>query len=155
MRPSDFTRAVSIISTSRSASAESPDTPSRRSNQAFPSAEAFLASDSFDQTRCLILDVAMPGMSGPELQPELMHRQEKIPIVFITAYREESVRRRVFEHGAVAYLFKPFSDTSLLEAIHAALRLNERRSTMNVAGALGLASRASRRGSRSGRYADA
>jgi FixJ family two-component response regulator len=92
--------------------------------QAFSSAEAFLASDYVDQTRCLILDIAMPGMSGPDLQRELTHRQKKIPIVFITAQREETVRPRVLEQGAVACLFKPFSDTALLEALNAALRVN-------------------------------
>ena len=53
--------------------------------RAFSSAEEFLASDCVDQTRCLILDVAMPGMSGPELQRELKLRRQEIPIVFITA----------------------------------------------------------------------
>jgi FixJ family two-component response regulator len=92
--------------------------------QAFSSAEAFLASDYVDQTRCLILDVGMPGMTGPDLQRELMHRQKKIPIVFITAHRDETVRPRVLEYGAVACLFKPFSDTALLDALNAALRIN-------------------------------
>jgi FixJ family two-component response regulator len=92
--------------------------------QAFSSAEAFLASDYVDQTRCLILDVAMPGMTGPDLQRELMHRQKKIPIVFITAHRDDTIRPRVLEQGAVACLFKPFSDTALLDALNAALRMN-------------------------------
>ena len=89
--------------------------------RAFSSAEEFLASDCVDQTRCLILDVAMPGMSGPELQRELKLRRQEIPIVFITAQRDETVRPRVLEQGAVECLFKPFSDTALLEAINAAL----------------------------------
>jgi FixJ family two-component response regulator len=89
--------------------------------EAFASAEAFLASDCRGQTRCLVLDIAMPGMSGPELQQELTRRRQEIPIVFITAHREESVRQRVIEQGAVACLFKPFSETALLEALHAAL----------------------------------
>jgi FixJ family two-component response regulator len=90
--------------------------------QAFPSAEEFLASDSVDQTRCLILDVAMPGMSGPDLQRELKRRRQEIPIVFITAHGGESVRPRLLEQGAVECLFKPFSDTALLEALNAALQ---------------------------------
>jgi FixJ family two-component response regulator len=90
--------------------------------QAFPSAEAFLASDYVDQTKCLILDIAMPGMTGPDLQQELIVRQKRIPIVFITAHRDESVHPRVLERGAVACLLKPFSDTALLEALNAALR---------------------------------
>jgi FixJ family two-component response regulator len=87
----------------------------------FSSAEEFLASDCVDQTRCLILDIAMPGMSGPELQHELKLRRRKIPIVFITAQREETVRPQVLEQGAVECLFKPFSDTALLEAVTSAL----------------------------------
>src|SRR5208282_5214416 len=88
---------------------------------AFSSAAEFLASDCVDQTRCLILDVAMPGMSGPELQRELKLRRREIPIVFITGQREEKVRPQVLEQGAIECLFKPFSDTALLEAINSAL----------------------------------
>jgi len=89
--------------------------------RAFSSAEEFLASDCIDQTRCLILDVAMPGMSGPELQGELKVRRREIPIVFITGEREETVRPQVLEKGSIACLFKPFSDTALLEAVNSAL----------------------------------
>ena len=89
--------------------------------QAFASAEEFLASDCVGRTRCLILDIAMPGMSGPDLQRELMLRRKEIPIVFITAHRDETVRPRLLEQGAVACLFKPFSQTSLREALDAAL----------------------------------
>ncbi len=90
--------------------------------EAFSSAEEFLASDSIGKTRCLILDVAMPGMSGPDLQCELARRRWNIPIVFITAQRDETVRPRVVEQGAVECLFKPFSETALLGALNAALR---------------------------------
>lgn len=89
--------------------------------QAFSSAEEFLASGAVAQTRCLILDVAMPGMSGPDLQRELARRRSAIPIIFITAHRDESVRSRVLEAGAVRVLFKPFDDTGLLEALRAAV----------------------------------
>jgi len=89
--------------------------------RAFSSAEEFLASDCVDQTRCLILDVAMPGMSGPELQRELKLRRREIPIVFITGQREETVRLQVLEQGAIECLFKPFSDTALFEAVNSAL----------------------------------
>jgi FixJ family two-component response regulator len=92
--------------------------------RAFASAEAFLVSDSVDQTRCLILDIAMPGMTGPELQKELKLRRQEIPILFITAHRDETIRLRALELGAVAFLFKPFSDTELLQALNAAIRLN-------------------------------
>jgi FixJ family two-component response regulator len=91
--------------------------------QTFFSAEAFLASDVVGQTRCLILDVAMPGMSGPDLQRELATRRQKIPIVFITAGGDETLRTRVLADGAVECLFKPFSDTALLDALNAALRM--------------------------------
>jgi FixJ family two-component response regulator len=92
--------------------------------RAFSSAEAFLASDCVGQTRCLILDVALPGMSGPDLQRELKLRRQQIPIVFITAQKDEDVRSRLLEQGAVECLFKPFSDTALLEALNIALRVS-------------------------------
>ena len=88
--------------------------------RAFSSAEDFLASDCIDQTSCLILDIAMPGMTGPDLQQELVRRKE-IPIIFITAQRDETVRARVLGQGAVECLLKPFSDTALRDAVNAAL----------------------------------
>jgi len=91
--------------------------------QAFSSAEDFLASDWVGQTKCLILDVAMPGMSGPDLQRELTRRRQEIPIVFITAHGGEAVRPSLLAQGAVECLLKPFSDTALLEAVNAALRI--------------------------------
>jgi FixJ family two-component response regulator len=90
--------------------------------QAFSSAEAFLASEVIDETRCLILDIAMPGMSGPDLQLELNRRRQEIPIVFITANGDRTVRPRLIAQGAVECLFKPFSETALLDALNAALR---------------------------------
>ena len=93
--------------------------------QAFSSAEAFLASDVVGQTKCLILDVAMPGMTGPDLQRELASRRETIPIVFITASGDTAIRTRVLADGAVECLFKPFSETALLDALNAALRIQE------------------------------
>lgn len=87
----------------------------------FASAEEFLESDHVDRTRCLVLDVGMPGMSGPELQDELTRRGRIIPIVIITAQRDEGIRSRVLAAGAVACLFKPFSDTALLDAVTSAL----------------------------------
>ena len=90
-------------------------------SRTFSSAEDFLASDCVDQTRCLILDIAMPGMSGPELQRELKLRLWKIPIVFVTAHRDEAMRVRLLSQGAVECLFKPFSDTALLQALNSAL----------------------------------
>jgi FixJ family two-component response regulator len=92
--------------------------------EAFASGEEFLASDCVCRTRCLILDVAMPGMSGPDLHRELTLRRKEIPIVFITAHRDETVRPRLLEQGAVECLFKPFSDTALREALNTALRMS-------------------------------
>jgi FixJ family two-component response regulator len=91
--------------------------------RAFSSAEEFLASDSLDQTNCLILDIVMPGMSGPDLQQELMVRQQPIPIIFITAHGEAGVRSHLLKQGAVECLFKPFSEAALLAALNAALRI--------------------------------
>jgi FixJ family two-component response regulator len=88
----------------------------------FSSAEEFLASDCVGQTRCVILDITMPGMTGPELQQELIRRRQAIPTIFITANRDKTVRPRLLDQGAVECLFKPFSDTALLEALNAALR---------------------------------
>ena len=90
--------------------------------EAFSSAEAFLASDVVIETSCLILDVAMPGMSGPDLQEELIRRQQEIPIVFITGNGDKTIRPRLLAHGAVECLSKPFSETALLDALNAALR---------------------------------
>jgi FixJ family two-component response regulator len=91
--------------------------------RAFSSAKEFLASDGLGQTPCLILDIAMPGMTGPDLQRELKRRGLEIPIVFITAHRDETVRTRMLQHGAVECLFKPFSESALVEALEAAFRV--------------------------------
>jgi FixJ family two-component response regulator len=91
--------------------------------EAFSSAEAFLASDFVGETNCLILDIAMPGMSGFDLQKELTRRRQRIPIVFITAHGDSTVRPRVLAEGAVECLFKPFSETALFDALNVALRM--------------------------------
>jgi FixJ family two-component response regulator len=90
--------------------------------RAFSSAEEFLSSGCLDETSCLILDIAMPGMSGPELQLELKRRGREIPIIFITGQRDDTVRARVLKQGAVGFLLKPFSDTALLGAIKTAVQ---------------------------------
>jgi len=92
------------------------------SSRVFCSAEGFLASDCVGQTRCLILDVAMAGMSGPDLQQELTRRGYRIPIIFITAQNDERLRAHVLEQGALECLFKPFSDTAMLKALSAVFR---------------------------------
>lgn len=90
--------------------------------RAFSSAKEFLSSRCVDETSCLILDVAMPGMSGPELQQELKCRGKAIPIIFITGRRDDTVRAQVLQRGAAGFLLKPFSDLDLLAAIKAALQ---------------------------------
>ncbi len=89
-------------------------------SQTFSSAEEFLASDGVLEAECLILDIAMPGMSGPDLQRELKRRGSSFQIIFITAQKDESVRTQMLESGAIACLFKPFNDTELLEALNTA-----------------------------------
>ena len=90
--------------------------------QTFASAEEFLSSAFVGQTKCLILDVAMPGMSGPALQEELARRQQPIPIIFITAHGDDTLRPRLLEAGAVECLFKPFTASALRIAVDTALR---------------------------------
>lgn len=92
-------------------------------SQTFSSAEEFLAKDGISQSKCLILDVAMPGMCGPELQEELNRRKIKIPIIFITAHRDEALRSRLIGQGAIACLIKPFGDAAMLEALNSALQV--------------------------------
>jgi len=86
----------------------------------FSSGQEFLASRYVDVSQCLIVDIAMPGMSGPDLYKELIARGRKIPIIFITAH-ESAMRPRLLQEGAVECLAKPFSDTALLEALKAAI----------------------------------
>jgi FixJ family two-component response regulator len=92
-------------------------------SQTFSSAEEFLAKDGISQSKCLILDVGMPGMSGPELQEELNRRKIEIPIIFITGHRDEALWSRLVEQGAIACLIKPFSDAAMLEALNSALQV--------------------------------
>ena len=89
--------------------------------RAFSSGQEFLSSNYVDETRCLILDVAMPEMSGLDLQQELRRRGQAIPIIFISGQKDEDVRKQAFRQGAVKFLYKPFSDSDLLEAVNAAL----------------------------------
>lgn len=91
---------------------------------AFSSAEEFLRSDDISETRCLILDIGMPGMTGPDLQRELKLLRRQIPIVFVTAQKDEAMRLRLINQGAVECLFKPFSDTDLLRALKSGLRID-------------------------------
>jgi FixJ family two-component response regulator len=91
--------------------------------RAYSSAEEFLSSESITETKCLVLDIGMPGMTGLGLQRELKARGRKIPIVFITGRKDDAVRAQAVEGGAAEVLLKPFSDTALLAALNKALRL--------------------------------
>jgi FixJ family two-component response regulator len=88
---------------------------------AFSSAEEFLASNALADTQCLILDVSMPGMSGPQLQSELKRRELKMPIIFVTANRDLDLRADLLARGAVECLFKPFSDYEMSSAVDRAV----------------------------------
>ena len=90
--------------------------------EALSSAEEFLGSNIVGKTSCLLLDIAMPGMSGPEVQQELTRRSQPIPIVFITAAGDTNLRSDLLARGAVECLFKPFSEAALLDALESALR---------------------------------
>jgi FixJ family two-component response regulator len=91
-------------------------------SKTFATAHEFLESHFADKTKCLILDVAMPGMSGPEMRRELLKRGYDIPTIFITAHQDSAARPEVLE-GAIACLVKPFSDTALLQALKKVLKL--------------------------------
>jgi len=90
--------------------------------QVYTSAEEFLASKAARDTQCLILDIFMQGISGLELIKALARAGLAVPTIFVTAHVDESLRLRLLEEGAVECLFKPFSDTALIAALHAALR---------------------------------
>jgi FixJ family two-component response regulator len=91
--------------------------------RSFSSAEEFLSSGFLDETSCLILDVAMPGMTGPELHQELKRRGQEVPTIFITGQRDETIRARLLNQGAVGFLLKPLNDEALFAAIKTALHV--------------------------------
>ncbi|MEI9987987.1 MAG: response regulator [Aliidongia sp.] len=88
----------------------------------FASAEEFLSSDGVDRTDCLLLDIAMPGMSGPELHRALVDAGHRMPVIYITANGDEAIRARMLALGATECLLKPFTDHALEDALDAALR---------------------------------
>ena len=115
---------VSVVDDDQSVRESLPDFLRSFGHEVWPfvSADEFLQSpEALDLTGCLILDIAMPGMSGPELQLELERRERTIPIVFITAYSDRAVSRQVLRRGAVACLAKPFSEYLLMDAVSTAL----------------------------------
>ena len=89
--------------------------------EAFASPLDFLRSRAADRADCLLLDLAMPGMSGTELQAELVRLEYSIPVVFITAQLEPGLRDRLLTTGAADCLFKPFDDDALRDTLTAAL----------------------------------
>ncbi len=91
--------------------------------QVYSSAEEFLASESLSETQCLILDIFLQGMSGPELIKELSIRRVVVAVIFVTAHVDNALRCSLMEEGAVECLFKPFSDKALTSALHAAFRV--------------------------------
>lgn len=92
--------------------------------RAFSSAEEFLNSGYIDKTGCLILDIAMPGMTGPELHKELKLRRHDIPIIFITAHGDDTTRPMMIDNGAIECLSKPFSEAALIGALNVAFKMN-------------------------------
>ena len=90
--------------------------------QGFASAEEFMGSNQARDTACLILDVRMPGMSGLDLQRQIVATNWRIPIIFVTAHANDDARARALRGGAVAFLYKPFREEELLDAIGAALK---------------------------------
>jgi FixJ family two-component response regulator len=114
---------VSIVDDDESVRESLPDLLQKHGSAAHPlsSAEEFLASDCLARTECLILDITMPGMSGLDLQSELGRRRQGIPLIFITAQRDEKIRSRLLARGAVECLLKPLSDTALLDALRTVL----------------------------------
>ena len=89
--------------------------------RAFSSAEEFLASDVVRDAKCLILDIGLPGMSGPDLQRELIRRGLSIPTIFITGAAESTIPPGLLKEGGVARLLKPFSEQDLRAALDMAL----------------------------------
>jgi FixJ family two-component response regulator len=87
----------------------------------FDAAEAFLVSDAVSEVSCLILDITMPGMTGPQLQQTLIGKGLRIPVIFVTAHADATVRAGLLQKGAVDCLFKPFGDQDLRAALDRAL----------------------------------
>jgi len=91
--------------------------------QEFASADAFLGGQDVRETACLILDVRMPGMNGLELQRHIAAATWRLPIVFITSHADDDARSSALAAGAVGFLYKPFREQAILDAIDAALRM--------------------------------
>jgi FixJ family two-component response regulator len=90
----------------------------------FATAEDFFNSANRESTACLILDVRLPGMSGIELQKRLADEKSQIPIIFVTAHGDASLRDSLMKAGAAGFLNKPVRSDALLKEIRAALRIS-------------------------------
>ena len=88
----------------------------------FASAEEFLKSDQLAGTKCLITDVQMPGMSGIDLQARLKESGHRLPVIVITAFPDEEVRKRAMQLGALSFLAKPLDDAALTASLDRALQ---------------------------------
>jgi FixJ family two-component response regulator len=89
--------------------------------EAFASGEEYFGSSQTEQTRCLILDLNMQGMSGLEVQHQVVQSGHGVPIIFITAFPEDRTRAQALRAGAICYLAKPYSDDELLACLERAL----------------------------------
>jgi FixJ family two-component response regulator len=98
----------------------------------FSSAEHFLRSGQIAETACLITDLQMPGLSGLDLQTELLAQGHDTPVIFITAFPEERYQTRALDAGAIGFLKKPFDDRSLISCIEAALQNRRNRSPRSI-----------------------
>jgi FixJ family two-component response regulator len=123
IRDSDHPPLVAVIDDDESVRESLPDLLQQLGfeTKAFASAREFLSTGDLTEIRCLLLDVAMPGMSGPELQQALLRREQAIPVVYLTAQADDRVRQRLLAKGAVACLFKPFTEDELQAALNAAI----------------------------------
>jgi FixJ family two-component response regulator len=92
------------------------------SARTFASAEEFLESDCVTESSCIITDIQMPGLTGAELQCRLLAEGRRTPLIFITAFPNNSLRTRVLEAGAACFLTKPFNGESLIQCIEAILK---------------------------------
>jgi FixJ family two-component response regulator len=90
----------------------------------FASAAEFLQSPYLDDTACVITDVAMPGMSGIDMQDALIERGYRMPVIFITAFPEQRARERALNAGAIGFLSKPFDGRAMIECLRTALERN-------------------------------
>lgn len=91
-------------------------------SRVFSSAEEFLQSGTLAGTNCLITDVRMSGMDGIELQRCVRLVRPELPIIFISAHRDDDIRQRALDGGAVDFMFKPFDAAGLLGVIDRALK---------------------------------